>query len=274
MITILEPAGIGLAAEDKKPLEWQLEVYSPEKMPMMQGGLEAGVAKTSLKGNGGDGEYTVDMDMSNSISARWLPFSSYIITPPDMAKGMKVELWRIKDTEKYFWRDIGLEKGLKRQETVILGIRAAPADSDVNEFDPATSYYLEVSSHGKHITLHTSTALGEPTAFTMQFNTGEGRFVLEDDLGDELLLDAVERLISAKNSDGTFFKLEKQEVTGKALKVTFDAPEVVCTQKLTCEILETNSVQGKGGGKASGKFGHIDADSIQTKSINSDSHSH
>lgn len=291
-IGIFEGYGYGVVAANKEPLKWELEVNDIEHQPMNQGGVSSDIATTAAKGHDGEGEYTVEFDVSGSIQARWLPlFQSYTHTPPDMAKGQRVYLLKLKGTQQYFWIDIGLEKGLKRQETVIIGISAAPDSRVSNEFDPKAAYYIEASSHTKTLTLQTSKALGEPVAFTGQFNLEEGLVILESDNDHNFKFDPVNQYIGFENSAGTSYAADKQEFIVKAPKrVFFDAPLVEFAELLKGPIVEATEMvkspqgqignltgMGGSGGTATLQrmdLDHLGVDSIQAGSINPDSHSH
>ncbi len=191
--------------------------------------------------------------VTNSIECTWLKRNTNRVTPPDVRRDDQVVIWRLGDSDRYFWEDMGTAN-VKRLETVIFAFSADP--SAAIKGDLSNAYVFQVSSHEKQITLTTSKSNGEPYAWTAQFNTGDGLFSVESDGGEEFAVDSKNQRIWAKNSKGTIFDLNKKNITvhaddnatfdiGKAVTfncktftvnassgVIFNTPEVKCSQEL------------------------------------------
>ena len=106
---------------------------------------------------------------------------------------------------------MGLRDDLRRLETVIWAFNGTPNEGDKG-ISYETSYFFEVSTHKKLITMSTSQANGEPFRYTFQFNTGEGNVLLTDDVGNHVLLDSTNTNIHLENIEGTMVELNKQDI--------------------------------------------------------------
>jgi len=203
---------VGYAVENKALSSWDLEVYPVEVLGYSEGEVSADRGEDTAEGVDAFGQkYTVRVEMSHSIKARWLSFESNRKTPPDVRRGEKVYIYRFADVDKYYWMSDKESEYLRRLETVVYAI-SATRDEATKVLTPENTYYLEMSSHTKQITLHTSKADGEPFAYTFQFNLKEGAVVLEDDDGNSFQLDSAERQLTLKNKDGSMLDVNKRDI--------------------------------------------------------------
>jgi phage baseplate assembly protein gpV len=203
---------VGYAVENKALSSWDLEVYPVEVLGYTDGEISADRGEDTVEGVDVFGQkYTIRVEMSHSIKARWLSFESNRKTPPDVRRGEKVYIYRFADVDKYYWMSDKESEHLRRLETVIYAI-SATRDESTKALTPENTYYLELSSHTKQITLHTSKADGEPFAYTFQFNLKDGAVTLEDDDGNSFLLDSVERQLMLKNKDGSLLDVNKRNI--------------------------------------------------------------
>lgn len=171
---------IGVAAEHKPLKSKQLKVTPTEMLPMISGELAENPTPTEFKGVDANGTpYQGKVFTDNVIEATWLPEGSNRITPPDVRRGETVAIYRFSDGSKYYWRTLGLNDNLRALETVIFAISADPNGSG-KDLDTENSYFIEVSSHTKSITVHTSTKNGEPYGYDIQLNAGQGKFIITD----------------------------------------------------------------------------------------------
>ncbi len=165
------------------------------------------------KSNSGDDNLTATL--SNSITATWLKFNSNRYIAPDVRRNDKVMILRLGNSDSYYWMDFNTAN-VKRLETVVY-VWSADPDNPINE-DLSNAYYLEISSHNKTITLHTSQANGEPYGYDIQLNTGDGFFAIQDTDTNEILLDSANTLIRMTNASKTRFELNKDVINGYAPK--------------------------------------------------------
>lgn len=204
---------IGIASANKHLDSDDLYVVPIEVTPFGDGELDARLDK--YEGGGKDrsgGEYKVKADSDSSVKAGWLRLGhSNRRTPPDVRRGERVMLYRHSNSGDMYWDSMGMDDHLRALETVIYSWSANP-DEGANATDPENAYSLEVCTHTKQITLRTTKKNGEPFAYTMQFNTGEGVVGLADDIGNYFELDSGAHCITVENADGSYTRWDKENI--------------------------------------------------------------
>lgn len=207
---------IGRAAVNKKRSSVTLEILPIEKMSYVDGEIVDNIDETEIEGEDAFGiKYKDKVQTSNTIEASWLPFGSNRRTPPDIRRGERVLIWRYGDADAFYWTTTGLDDYLRRLETVIWCF-SNTKDESVKQLTPENSWYFEVSTHDKTITLKTNTSDGEAVSYAMQFDINKGLFVLQDDLGNYIKLDSFNKLIVLKNSDESILALNKTAIEGSS----------------------------------------------------------
>lgn len=215
-VSVLHEYSVGVAVENKPRNTRSLNVYTPEKNAAISGELTFNPQSNTLQGKDSAGNvYNLNINQDASVPCEWIPDGSNRVTPPDIRRGEWVRVYRLGDTDKFFWKCMGLRDNLRTLETVILAISANPTPGGAG-IDIANCYFLEVSSHEKHITLGTSKANGEPFKYTVQINTGDGEINIMDDIGNHIELISGENTIKATNADQSFVNIEHKNIYAKA----------------------------------------------------------
>lgn len=213
MESIFKLYSIGLVAENKPRNDRFANIVLVEDASGLDGEISFNPQEHRVKGQDKDGNsYEVVTTMDITFNCEWLPSGTNRITPPDIVRGELVEVYRLGDTDQYYWRTMGLRDNLRTLETVILAFSATPS----YEGKPLSldhCYFLEVSTHDKLVTFSTSKANGEPFVYTAQFNTAEGQFILNDDIGNQFELISRERILKMFNVDGSFLDINKKKIT-------------------------------------------------------------
>lgn len=247
-ISQLVPYSLGIAAENKPLTTRHLNITPTELLPALDGEINFNPTTETFSGVDSVGDpYEVSVNKDVSISAEWLPMGSNRVTPPDVRRGEPIMIYRLADSDRYYWQCMGLRDDLRRLETVILAINANPDPSSGRGIDVSECYFLEVSSHQKLITLGTSKANGEPFSYTMQLNTGSGEFTVEDDIGNHLYLNSGRAFWEMTNADGSYYQLDRQTIN-------ISAPTVINMEAGSSIILQA------------GDGIHMSAPSISSKS--------
>lgn len=260
----------GKVAENKPLNSKVIQVTPTEILPMVDGELKSNPQSLEVTGTRPDGTtYSSAVLTDNVLEATWFPLGSNRATAPDVRRDEEVLIWRYADTDKYYWTDTGLTEHLRRLETVTY--RWSATTEDVKELTYNNTYSLQVSTHGKHVTLHTSSANGEPYEYTVQINAAEGAIVIQDNVGNLIDLDSAETCISFTNADHTDFRLDKQNISAscegsmsftanqnvsfkckdwnltctnmavKASNVTYTVPTSTFSGKVTCKSISAAS---------------------------------
>lgn len=211
----------GIAANDLPLNSKILEVIPVEDFPMLSGTLTNNASQYQAAGVNAQGQsYSESVLQSPSVSAEWMPLGgSNRMTPPNIRAGERLTLWRMGDSDKYYWMTLMDDLHLRKLETVIYAWSGSTSQSgsQANTDDPSagnsdSSYFFEVSTHNKLMHLHTSKANGELCSFDVQVNPGTGVIQIQDDIGNFFLMDAINRMLTMQTSDGAVVQLDKKDL--------------------------------------------------------------
>lgn len=209
---------IGLAAENKRMDSNQLNVLPMEAMNAFDGELRVNPQELHTKAVDGEGNPIQFRVLTDTVfTADWLPLDGNKLTAPDIRRGEEVEIWRLADSDTYYWRSHSTRLGQRTLETAIWAWAASP-DIEDNKRNAENSYFLEISTHGKHVTFSTSQKNGEPFGYKLQFNTKEGKIVLEDQTGNTIYLDSAERVIRLLNSTRSEIAINDKDIYMRAVR--------------------------------------------------------
>lgn len=236
----------GIVADNKAISSKVINVTPIEVVSMIDGPIASNPMDIESKGIDAAGvNYNSKITTDNVIEATWLPFGSNRVTPPDVRRGEPVLIWQYQSTDKYYWSILGLADDLRRLETVVYAFNGNPNTAS-KEFNPDDYYFIEVSTHNKNVTFHTSKANGEPFTYAFQFNTAEGKVLLADDVGNFFELDSKALTMKTELNTGTKVHLDKLNLLLEGIqevKVKCGGTEMSFTPKLT--TLKTPQFKGE-----------------------------
>lgn len=171
-----------------------------------------------LKGVDAQGNaYEVKATATRDIECEWYPFDDNRVTPPDVRRGELVEIYRLGNSPKYFWRCMNMRNGLRTLEHVVKAYGATPkAGGSGVTFN--NCYTTTISPLNGYINLSTTKANGEPFAYTIQINTKDGIIGVQDDVGNYFELNSKETRLKLRNANDSYISLEKQWIDLKADK--------------------------------------------------------
>lgn len=198
---------VGIVAENKSLESDIVEVSPVEELPMMDGEVTTDTQTIEVSSQDKDNKaYTAKTYATNTVPASWLPFcNGNRVSSPDVRRGAVVMLYQMADENKYYWTTLKNDLQLRKLETVLYAFSATQSEADAVSGE--NYYYLEISTHKKLVTFHTSKANGEPYGYDLQFDTGTGSFMLKDDINNFILLDSHQKQIRIENSLGNFFEI-------------------------------------------------------------------
>lgn len=207
-ISKLKFYSLGIVAENKLLSSKEVEVTPIEEMPMLDGELAPVATDYNAKAKDSLGSsYEDTVELTTTIKAKWLPIgAANRISAPDVRRGEMVMLYKFGDTDKYFWTTLNEDLKLRKLETVIYAFSAT--NNEAAEMNGNTFYFIEISTHKRLITLHTSKDNGEPYGYDIQLDTGNGKLVITDDVGNYVLLDSAQTQIVLRNVDETTFDMK------------------------------------------------------------------
>ncbi len=203
---------IGVVAENKKLDSHEIEVAPIESSTMVDGEITSNADKYEAKAEDSEGSaYQVELTTTNSIKATWIPMGmSNRKTAPDVRRGERVMLYRVADTDQFYWATLMDDLNLRKLETVIYAFSSTKDEGA--KCGPDTTYFLEISTHKKLVHFHTSKSDGEPYTYDIQLNTKEGFFKMQDDIGNYIGLDSKEHQIELRNTDNSRVDINKKEI--------------------------------------------------------------
>jgi hypothetical protein len=204
--------GFGIVSVDKALSTNVIEVTIVEDNPMADGLLTDNATQYTASGTNAAGQsYQESLTQTNTVSATWMPMGSNRMTSPDVRYGERVAIYRMGDSDAYYWTDIGVDSNLRKLETVVYAWSGTQDESSPT--DASSSYFLEVSTHTKMMHLHTSQANGELCGYDVQINPGTGKIQIQDTIGQVFLFDSINHIVQMQNVDGTVFQINKQNLT-------------------------------------------------------------
>lgn len=204
--------GVCQVTSTKQTNSKEIMVYIPSYFPLSDGELTPTgevVEQSGLKKDGTS--KTTKVLATNSVTATWMGEGNRL-TPPDVRAGSNVIIYRVGDSDKLLWTVHGLDVEKRRLETVMWGFSGNPNTDQDSPFSIDDYYVLEVSTHTGKVSFRTSAANGEPATFELQFNTAGGNFTVADSEGNLIGVDAINRMLTMANQDGSSVSISKKNV--------------------------------------------------------------
>ena len=229
---------IGVVAENKALDTDIVSILPLEILQSMGGELGSTPSEESATGISGNGDaYDVNVKVGTTIKADWMGETNRI-TSPDVRRGEQVLLWQSGDSDDYYWSAMGRDDNLRRLETVQYRYSGSPdiVNAPITEDN---SYYVEVSTHKKLITVSTSKRNSEVVRYRVQIDPGNGTFTVTDDLGNHIQLDSVGANIRLHNSMDTTVELNKKDIFLKApnnIDVTCENMLIEASKDMTINV--------------------------------------
>lgn len=172
-----------------------------------------------------------DIKGSAILTAKWIPFgNANRDTAPDVRKNETVLIFRYADTQKYYWDTVFREPMFRRKEHVRYSYSNKP--SGIDPYDGNSSYWVEYSTLGQYIHLHTSDNDGEPCTYNVKINAKAGNIDIHDSLGNLIHLNSTGGHLQVETNTSVHFKTPLFYV---------DSPNIVLNGVVTMKM---NQVEG------------------------------
>lgn len=214
--SILQPYSVGYAAANLNVGQTELSVWPTEKATHTDGEVTDHVVNVATKGVDGSGNnYSENIDTSVTIKAAWLSRNPWLKFPGLVRRGEQVQIWRVGDTDQYYWELMGLSNHLRRKDIILLAI-SNTRDEKTTDLTASNSVFFEINTVDKHITLSTPENDGEKCRYVMQLNYGDCNFSLSDTIGNSFVMDSLEHLMQMRNASDSFIKLDKFDIIGES----------------------------------------------------------
>ena len=175
----------GVAAEDLSKDSLTLKVICPELLPQTASGtVAAGIVEGNVRLKDRDGNpITSSYTTANHIVATWEGRSG-LRYPPLIRQGEPVEVYKIANQDKFYWRETGRGRDFRKTDRVHVEIGASDPSKPGVTKDDTNTYSAYLDSIDKKVGFKTSQANGEVTAFSLEADLTQGTFHLSDNSDD------------------------------------------------------------------------------------------
>ena len=210
----------GVAAEDLDSNSIILKIICPELLPNTSfGTVGAGITEGSISLQDRDGNpIETPITTSNHLVATW-EGNSNSRYPPRVRKGEPVEVFKIGNQDKFYWRTTGRGREFRTTDRVYLEVAAIDPTKPGATKDDTNTYSAFLDSENQRVGIKTSKANKEAIAFSMEADLKAGTFHISDDSedpGNRVFLDtgAVSGVpaFHVNLISGTTFKMEGDNI--------------------------------------------------------------
>lgn len=222
---------IGIVALDKKLYEDTIEAMPVDNAAMLEGELNDKWDEVNVSGKDGERQdYQNKAKFVKTIKATWMGMHQYNrMTSPDVRRGDKVQIYRLGDSNVFYWDTLDSYDKIRRLETVVHGYSATKSEGV--SMNPDNTYVQGVSTHEKMVTLiYTSKdpTNGEEFRYGIFIDTKNNHIVIKDDIENRIVLQSKPHLIRLETMDNGFIQIDKLRITSKGTwyhRGTFTAEE-------------------------------------------------
>lgn len=189
--------GIVIVGADPKRPPDEIIVSPIESMNIQTPGLMVAPKKEMRAGHPDEkGKVTKNkLEVQDYIRAKWISLNgSNRATPPTVYPNETVILYKYSNHDEYYWAPAMHEPHLRRKETASFSFSNMPANNGWGKdgkpiaYDRSTSYWFEVDSFKKLVSLTTPKNDGEKAVYTFSINGATGTVTISDDKGTSITL--------------------------------------------------------------------------------------
>lgn len=223
MASQLQLYSLGIVLNDKLADSWEIEVKPIETNGFSDGLISTDAEETQVTGVNALGEsYSETAKSVHGVIAKWYPDHANRLSAPDVTKGEEVELYKFADDDQFYWKATNISHEYRTKETIVVAA-SNKAKKDKLKLDATNSYFMEMCTRSKQVSLRTNKSDGEPYGYLIQVNTKDGAVIIEDDIGNLIQLDSSTNTITLLSATGSSLTINenidfntKGNITGKA----------------------------------------------------------
>ena len=214
--------GLCIVVEDKVEDKFEIKVLPVSYVPDMKSEINKNTNGMLNLVDSSNFHSAIASTSSDHIEATWLPNGEQNrISAPDVCKGDIVEVYKVHGVDEYYWQVFAHNQGLRKKEKVLIWFSNK---STIGPNREADSYYLLVDTINKIVHFHTSDNDGEACTYDIVLNTLVGKFMLKDNLNNDILLDSPKGILTTN-------VVNEYNVNTK--KINFNCNEFTLNAKLT-----------------------------------------
>lgn len=236
---------IGVLIADKEFNSDTVKVAAPSITPFMtsdtQEGLSGAHLSTEIRVNNlnNDTKFEDEITTKNYIEAVYFNLNTNRELPPDVRKGEQVILFRIQNTDTYYWLPLGRDDNLRRCERLKLRVSD---DANFNkELTDDNTYYIDLDTlQNKHIWIKTSKSNGEKYSYQIKIDSVQNCIYISDDIQNEIRIESDNNRVYLSNTNGSFI-----DILGP--NITINAPNSVTITSSTITLNASGQANISGG---------------------------
>lgn len=219
-----------------------LSVFVPELTPSQKGGVTPGETPVSISIPNRRGVMeTAHVTVTNTLLCRWRGSGRDVI-PPTVRRGEAVTVYKLNDSDTYYWTADGRHFDLRQSETHRIAIGAT--NEVAAEKHDGNTYFTTMSSETGVYHVHTSQQMGEASVYDFRIDTKAGVIFCGDADGNMFYLSTKDKQVQLSNADGAVVNL-----IGK--NIIIGAPEDIIMragrQLVIASPVTTMKLEGGGG---------------------------
>lgn len=158
-------------------------------------------------------KYRQKSSSGSSIAATWLKRNHpNRETPPMVRRGTEVLVYRYGDTANYFWET---RDEAKLTTEVVRYVFSAHDDDNQDVRTKDNSYILDVDTLRKIVSFSTSKAREEKTRYDVQFDSGRGELIIQDEQGQQINVSSIKSRIGMITAQDAMLELIRQNMNMK-----------------------------------------------------------
>lgn len=200
---------MGIVLKDKPVDSWEIEAKPHETNGLTDGTIDTTKLTQEVSGVNAAGEaYSETVKAAHGVRAKWYCDQPNRLSAPDVKAGETVELWKYGDSDEFYWKASNMQSNFRDKETITVAAANKPK-KDKMKLDASNSYFMEMCTRTKQITLKTNKNDGEKHAYTIQVNTKDSAVIIEDDIGNLIQLDSETNTITFISASKSSIVIDK-----------------------------------------------------------------
>lgn len=214
-IHVITPVATGVCLHDRAEDESSdvIRVKLLELLPNLSGAVTDTKDVLSVKVTTPTGVVTREVRVGDWVPATWLNLNDRLLTAPYVVEGMRVLVYRVGDSQDYYWETMDIDANLKTLERVVIAIsNTNPSDRSNKVLSKDNCYFIIADTFDKKIAIHTNKNDGEPFAYDFVLDTLNGFFKGNDDVGNHMLMDSKNTVIEFINKELTQYRMDKKDI--------------------------------------------------------------
>lgn len=189
-----------------------------------------------------------NVDVSSTITAYWWNTEGNRITAPQLIKGERVSLFKMKNDPNVYFQTLGKDYNKRTRETVVLAFGAKNKDKDYTDYpiDSENSYTQIYDGVNGLIETRMTKDNNEKRGWLVQANGKDGIYLISDQEGNHIQINGPEDFIEIINNADTVIQLDKDKIHIKSNKEINIETETMNIQSKTINIkCETLNIQSQ-----------------------------